>query len=155
MEQKDIEELVEKLSTKKASDGYEALNELLALSQESDAVYPYMEKFISMLNGASSYERTRGLALIAANARWDTECLIDEHLDAILSHLQDSKPITVRQFVKDLPKLAAAKPELAGEILMALNRADTMRYPLSMRPLVEEDIRKASLAISKIVEEQA
>ena len=131
------------LWSKTPSRGYAALKELLAISRESGAVYPYMEQFIEMLGSDSSYFRTRALALIAANAKWDTNCRIDENIDAILSHITDPKPVTARQFIKDLPALAAAKPDLRRDILSALRRADTQRYPLSMRPLVERDIRNA------------
>ena len=135
------------LWSKTPSQGYAALKELLAISGESSAVYPYMEQFIEKLDSDSSYFRTRALALITANAKWDINCWIDEHIDAILSHITDPKPTTARQFIKDLPVLAAAKPDLRQDILSALRHADTRRYPLSMRPLVERDIQTAISAI--------
>ena len=134
-------ETLDMLWSKAPSQGYAALKELLEISGESGAVYPYMDQFMEKLNSDNSYFRTRALALIVANAKWDTDCRIDENIDAILSHITDPKPITARQFIRDLPALAAAKPDLRQDILSALRRADTLRYPLSMRPLVERDIR--------------
>lgn len=146
--------LIEMLWSKKTSEGYAALKGLLALSRESDEVYPYMEQLIEKLDSENSYFRTRALALIAANAKWDTEYKIDENIDRILAHITDDKPITARQFIKDLPILAEAKPELRQDILSALRRADTLRYPLSMRPLVEGDIRDAVMEIEKGMEKE-
>lgn len=142
-------QLVETLWSQNTSEGYAALKELLAVSLESNAVYPYIGLFIEKLDSPNSYFRTRALALIVANAKWDTDYKIDENLDAILSHITDYKPITARQFVKQLPALAREKPELRQDILSALQSADTLRYPLSMRPLVEGDIRKAIAEIEK------
>lgn len=144
-----MQKLLETLWNKKPSEGYAALKELLAISQSTNELYPHMETFIEKLDSDNSYFRTRALALIAANAKWDTDHKIDENIDAILSHITDPKPITARQFIKDLPLFAKDKPDLRQDILNALHGADTLRYPLSMRPLVEADIRKSILEIEK------
>ena len=139
--------LMEQLWSKKASEGYAALKELLQLSQASNEIYPYMGNFIEKLSSDNSYFCTRALALIVANAKWDTDYIIDENIDSILSHITDYKPITARQFIRELPSLAKHKPDLQADILVALRNADTLRYSLSMRPLVDEDIRKAITTI--------
>lgn len=148
-----IEDLVAQLTAKKPAEGCTAMKELQAISETSDAVHPYMARLIEMLGSDNSYVRTRGLLLIVANARWDTDYLIDENINQILSHITDPKPITARQFVQSLPALASAKPDLRADILAALRKADTLRYPLSMRPLLDEDIRKAILAIERKTQE--
>lgn len=145
----DISELVLRLWGRNAVAGCAAMQELAALSTQSNAVYPYMQEFIAKLNSASSYSRTRALTLIAANAKWDEAHWIDENMDAILSHITDEKPITARQFIKLLPELAHVKPGLREDILTALQSADTLRYPPSMRPLVEQDIRQAITDIER------
>lgn len=134
---------VEMLWSQKTSAGYAALKELLIISQTSNELYPYIGMFIEKLTSDDSYFRTRALAMIVANSKWDIDCKIDENIDSILSHITDHKPITARQFIKDLPILAENKPALRQDILAALRSADTLRYPLSMRPLVEGDIQKA------------
>lgn len=143
-------QMIDELWSKKASEGYAALKKLLELSEGSDVVYRYMDCFIEKLSSENSYFRTRALALIAANARWDSDCKIDENIGAILAHVTDPKPITARKFIACLPELAAAKPDLRKDILAELYHADTRRYPLSMRPLVEADIRQAVMEIEKI-----
>ncbi len=144
-----IEDLVAQLTAKKPAEGYAAMKELQAISETSDAVYPYMARLIGMLGSDNSYVRTRGLMLIVANARWDTDYLIDENINQILSHITDPRPITARQFIQSLPALASAKPDLRADILAALDGADTLRYPLSMRPMVDGDICKAILTINR------
>lgn len=142
-----IEDLFAQLTAKGSAEGYAAMKELLAISETADTVYPYMPRLIEMLGSDNSYVRTRGLLLIVANARWDTDYLIDENIIQILPHITDPKPITSRQFIQSLPVLASAKPDLQGDILAALRGADTLRYPMSMRHLVDGDIQKAILAI--------
>ena len=144
-----MQKLLETLWSKKTSEGYAALKELLTISQSSNALYPYMENFIKKIDSDNSYFRTRALALIVAYAQRDTDYKIDENIDAILAHITDVKPITARQFIKDLPRLAKSRPDLRQDILSALRGADALRYSLSMRPLVEGDIRKAILEIEK------
>lgn len=138
-----MEHLMTALWDKNPSKGYAALKELLSLSQQSPAVYRYMGRFIEALQSDNSYFRTRALALLAANAKWDSGHLIDENIDTILSHVTDQKPVTARKWIQDLPALAKDKPDLRQDILSALYHADTQFYPLSMRSLVDADIRKA------------
>lgn len=139
----DIEETFQLLFDKNNSAAYEALKALQKLSGESDRVYPYMDRFAEMLGSDNSYVRTRGLALIACNARWDTDNKIDELIDEYLRHITDPKPITARQCIKLLPMIARYKPELREDIVSALLRADVSIYGGSMRPLVSGDIQKA------------
>lgn len=116
---------------------------LLKRSEQSDELYSYFDQFIAMSEDDNSYIRTRGLLLIAANARWDKDNKIDECIDRLLKHILDAKPITSRQFIKVLPEIAAAKPDLAADIKDALRWADTEIYADSMQPLVYKDIQTA------------
>lgn len=138
-----IEELIKTLYNKKTKEAYEALKVLLKRSEQSDELYPYFEQFVVMSEDANSYIRTRGLLLIAANARWDEDNRIDECIDQLLTHVLDEKPITSRQFIKVLPEIAAYKPDLATDIKEALRWADTEIYADSMQPLVYKDIQAA------------
>ena len=140
-------EKIEKLWSKNAAEGCAAMKVLERESAGSDAVYRYMGQFLDKLGSDNSYFRTRALTLIAANAKWDKYNIIDENIDTILAHITDDKPITSRQFIRLLPGLAEDKPELREDILSALEHADTLRYPSSMRPLVDKDIREALLKI--------
>lgn len=142
-----VEELLEFLTSRNNSQAYQALKALEEMSAESNCLYPHMDKFIAMASSGNSYVRTRGLALIAHNAKWDVDGKIDGIIDRYLEHITDEKPICARQCIKLLPLLAEAKPALAPKIVSSLRDADVARYPDSMRPLVQKDIRDSLLAI--------
>ncbi len=143
-------EAFELLFDKNNKTAYKALQELQNESEETDHVYPYMDRLSDMLESDNSYIRTRGLTLLAYNARWDRDNKIDEIIDGYLKHITDVKPVTARQCIKLLPMLAKDKPELKEDILSALHRADVSFYEDSMRPLVYKDIQKALKEIQKL-----
>lgn len=144
-----VEELLEFLTSRNNSQAYQALKALKEMNAESNCLYPHMDKFIAMASSGNSYVRTRGLALIAHNAKWDVDDKIDGIIDGYLEHITDEKPICARQCIKLLPLIAAAKPTLAPKIVSALRDANVARYPDSMRPLVQKDIRDSLLAIER------
>ncbi len=145
-----IAEIFELLFDKDNKTAYKALQELQKESEETAHVYLYMDRLSDMLESDNSYIRTRGLTLLAYNARWDRDNKIDEIIDGYLKHITDVKPITARQCIKLLPMIAKDKPELKEDILSALHRADVSFYEDSMRPLVYKDIQKALKEIQKL-----
>lgn len=134
---------VEGLTVKDNTVAYDCLKKLLAESEKSNAVYSHFRTFAAMLGSDNSYLRSRGLLLIAANARWDTDFLMDETIDEYLRHIEDPKPITARQCIQSLAQIAKYKPDLATDIAGALQRANTFRYPGTMQPLIQKDIAEA------------
>lgn len=147
---KNFEETIKLLYDKDNNKAYKALQELQKESEENDSVYSYMDKLIDMLDSDNSYVRTRGIVLIAYNAKWDKDYKIDEIISKYLKHIVDIKPITARQCIKALPMLAKYKPELRRDIADALYKADISLYADSMQPLVYKDIQKALMEIEKI-----
>lgn len=146
----DIAETLELLFDKNNNVAYKALQELEKESEETDCVYPYMDRLSDMLDSDNSYIRTRGLTLLAYNAKWDKYYKIDEVIDKYLKHITDVKPITARQCIKLLPTIARYKPELRNDILYALHKADICIYDDSMQSLISKDIQKALTEISKL-----
>ena len=138
-----IAETFELLFDKNSNVAYKALQELQKESAETDCVYPYMDRLSDMLDSDNSYIRTRGLTLIAYNAKWDKDYKIDEIIDKYLRHITDVKPITARQCIKLLPIIAKYKPELKNDILSALHKVNTCVYGDSLQSLVYKDIQKA------------
>lgn len=145
-----IAEAFELLFDKNNNVAYKALQKLQKESEETDCVYPYMDRLSDMLDSDNSYVRTRGLTLLAYNAKWDIDYKIDEIIDKYLKHITDVKPITARQCIKLLPIVAKYKPELKNDILSALYKANISVYADSMQPLVYKDIQKALKAIQKL-----
>lgn len=139
----DVVEIFELLFDKNNKVAYKALLELQRESEKSNCIYPYMDRLSGMLDSDNSYIRTRGLTLIACNAKWDTDYKIDEIIDKYLQHITDVKPITARQCIRLLPIIAKHKPELRNDILSALHKANACIYNNSMQPLVYKDIQKA------------
>lgn len=138
-----ISETFELLFDKNNTTAYKALQNLQKESQETACVYPYMDRLSDMLDSDNSYIRTRGLTLLAYNAKWDKDYKIDEIIDKYLNHITDVKPITTRQCIKLLPIIANHKPELRNDILSALHKANICIYDDNMRSLVCKDIQKA------------
>ena len=145
-----IGETFELLFDKNNNVAYKALQELQKESEETDCVYPFIDRLSDMLDSDNSYIRTRGLTLLAYNAKWDKEYKGDEIIDEYLKHITDVKPITARQCIKLLPIIAKHKPELKNDILSALNKANISIYDYSMQPLVYKDIQKALKEIKKL-----
>ena len=144
----EIQQLVEGLRDRDHQKAYQCFKKLESISERSDAVYSFFDTFAEMLDDANSYVRTRGILLIAAHARWDTECKIDEMIDRYLGHVMDEKPITARQCVKALPCIARYKPDLTGDIYRALRKANPRIYKSSMQPLFRRDIQEALKAMA-------
>lgn len=145
-----IAETFERLFDRDHHTAYMALLELQKESEQTDTLYSYMDQFADMLDSDNSYIRTRGLILLAYNAKWDKDYKFDEIIDKYLRHITDVKPITARQCIKLLPIIAKSKPELKDDILSALYQADLSFYPDSMQPLVYKDIQKAQKEIQML-----
>ena len=138
-----IEELVTRLTSSNNDEAYKCLQQLQSASAQNNAVYQYLETFIDMLDSDNSYIRTRGALLISANAKWDSDNRIDEIIDKYLKLIHDEKPVTARQCIQALPNIAWHKPDLAKNILFALQQANFNQYSASMQPLIAKDIQTA------------
>lgn len=145
-----IAEWVHMLRCPNNREAYRALQSLQEASELGNAIYAYIDAFIEMMRDSNSYVRTRGLTLIAHNAKWDEKGKIDGIIDEYLDHATDDKPITARQCIKSLPKLAEAKPNLMPHIASSLRQTDISQYTDSMRPLIQNDIRDALLALDSM-----
>ncbi|SNR91760.1 hypothetical protein SAMN05446037_1001409 [Anaerovirgula multivorans] len=146
----EIAKLVEDLSNKDNKYAYKCLKQLEEESQMSNSVYLYFDDFVNMLDSPNSYIRTRGMILIAANAKWDKDYKIDEIINKYLKHIMDDKPITARQCIKALPTIAKYKLDLVNCICTALRKADAEIYKNSMQSLVYNDIVTALREIDSI-----
>lgn len=147
----DIQKLVDGLRDQNDQYAYQCLKQLESESIKSDVVYSYFDSFTLMLNDVNSYIRTRGIRLIAANAKWDRDCKIDEIIDRYLEHIMDDKVITARQAIQRLPMIAKYKPDLIDDLNNALRKANPQRYKTSMQSLIYKDIQEAWKEISNLM----
>lgn len=146
----DIQSLVNDLMDNDNTHAYQCLKQLEIESNHSAVVYLFFDTFVEMLDHKNSYIRTRGIILIAANAKWDVDNKINEIIDQYVRHITDEKPITARQCIKTLPALIKSKPELKDCVVNALQGANPLRYNESMQSLVVRDIQQALETICKL-----
>lgn len=145
-----ISEKVGMLSATDNNVSYKALKELIEVSKESNILYTYFDKFVDPMNDTSnSYNRTRGLRLIALNSKWDLEGKVNLIIEDYLDHIEDDKPITARQCIKDTVIIAQHKPELIDIILKYLRKFDRV-YEDSMQSLIYKDREKAIRMIKQL-----
>lgn len=137
----ELELLLSMLTAKDIKQGYGALLELEHLSEESDDLYPYTERFAEMVIDRAWAVRCRGFRLFCKQARWDESEVIDRNLDRALVILEDEKPTAVRQALAALLDVVPYKRELWPVIRGRLETMDLNRYKDSMAPLIQKDMQ--------------
>lgn len=147
LEKTDLPDLVEMLSLKEDNIRYQAFLLLMSRSAIFNDVYPFWDIFCDKIKSENSYQRSIGLMLIAENARWDTRNRTEGIIDDYLVLLQDEKPITVRQCVQSLGKIAAYKPELSCKIASKLISFDISAVRETMRKVILFDILNVLILI--------
>ena len=101
-----------------------------------DDAYPFWETFEGKLFSGNAFIRCIGIALIAANTRWDREGRFEKAIESYLAMLNDEKPVVIRQCIKELEEIVPYKEHLRGRIaerLMALSisaQRETMQRPI-------------------------
>lgn len=120
------------------------------ISEQSNALYSYFDIFVEMMNNQNnSYIRTRGLRLIAYNSKWDINNQVNSIIEKWLKHIEDEKPITARQCIKDTVIIAKNKPELIDIILEKLSKINRI-YDDSMQSLIYKDRQKVIRQIKQL-----
>jgi hypothetical protein len=144
-----IDELIKGLFAQNNNAAFQCLKDLETASEQDNSVYQYFDVFAEMLGDDNSFIRSRGMLLISANAKWDTDNKIDGIINKYLRLTSDDKPIVARQCIKTLPNISKHKPDLISDIIYALRKATLHRqYTDSMQPLVDKDIDAAIKAIT-------
>ena len=149
LEKEDIPQLIEWLSLKDDNIRYQVFLLLQNRSLLCDDVYTHWDIFRNKLKSDNSYQRSIGLMLIAENVKWDVENRMDDTIDEYLILLNDEKPITIRQCIQALAKIAAAKPGLNDKIASRLISYDLMAVKETMRKSILLDILNVLLIIRK------
>ena len=147
----DLPQLVEWLSLKDDKIRYQAFLLLQSRSEFFDDVYPFWDTFRDKLKSDNSYQRSIGLMLIAENAKWDVQNRMEDTIEEYLVLLGDEKPITMRQCIQALGKVALFKPGLHRKIAGQLASFDLAAVKETMRKSILLDILNVLLIIGKDV----
>ena len=137
----ELDILLSTLTAKDTKQGYGAFLELERLSEESDDLYPYTERFAEMVHDRAWAVRCRGFRLFCKQARWDDSGVIDCHLDRALAILEDEKPSAVRQALAALLDVVPYKRALWSVIQKRVKAIDLTHYKDSVAPLIEKDVQ--------------
>ena len=137
----ELDILLSTLTAKDTKQAYGALLELERLSEESDDLYPYTERFADMVSDRAWAVRCRSFRLFCKQARWDDDGIIDRCLDRALVILEDEKPTAVRQALAALLDVIPYKQELRPVIRTRVEAMDLSCYKDSMAPLIRKDIQ--------------
>lgn len=150
LESADIARLVAWLVEKDDNFRYKVFLLLQARAQSYADVYPYWDALVEKLGSSNSYQRSLGMMLIAENARWDTQGKMNAVMDAYLRGCEDEKPITVRQCIQGLKKIALYHTACHAKIIQKLLSLDLMQRKESMRKSLLLDILGVFCEIQKI-----
>lgn len=134
-------ELLAELECGNNAVAYQALLELERLSEQSDAVWPFTEKFAQMAQSDKYAVRVRGFRLFCKQAKWDRDGVIDRYFQTVLPVLNDKKPTAVRQALAALTDIVTYKPELRKAVRQAVESIDVLHYKDSMQGLIYKDIQ--------------
>ncbi len=137
----DISDNIKLLYDSDTSRAYAILQELEAISEQEDILYPYLDEFISMLKSENSFIRGRGFRLLCKQARWDNNSKIHTAIAEILNTLHDEKPTVVRQTLQYLKYLIPYKKDLHNKIKQAVLSIDCSTFKDTMQPLIMKDIQ--------------
>lgn len=138
----DLEYMLSLLEDKATSKTFEALKELENISENSNILYPHIDKFIEMTGSETYAIRVRGFRLFCKQAKWDVDNKIDENLTHALQILQDNKPTAVRQALASLNDVVIYKNDLASYIKECVSSINYLRYKDTMHNLIAKDIQK-------------
>ena len=142
-----IADLVDLLDEKADEARYQALLLLTARAERFPDVLPHWPRFVAKLTSGNSYQRSIGVMMLAANARWADADAVKACLPGCFALLSDEKPITARQAIQALGKIARDAPSAAPQIAQALMGMDILAARETMRKLLLLDACRALLPL--------
>lgn len=144
-----MKDVLDLLMSKDTKDAMTAFKQLEAKCIEEPIYADKLADFLPALTAERSCGRGRAFKFFMINTRWDTQRIIETHLDKILAVLDDPKAPVVRQCIPYLIHLAHAKPELIPFIQKKLVSLDLSQYKESMQRLISRDVETMLLQITK------
>jgi hypothetical protein len=147
-----IADLVDLLDEKADEARYQALLLLTARAERFPDVLPHWPRFVEKLSSGASTQRSIGVMMLAANARWADGSSVEACLPGCLKLLADEKPITARQAIQALGRIARDAPTAAPGIAQALMGMDVSYARETMRKLLLLDACRALLPLKDVPE---
>ena len=147
--------LIDILCGKDAKTAYALLLQLEEQSASDAGLYPLLGDFLDMLQSDNSLVRARGFRLAVAQARWDSDNVIDARTEELLAALHDPKGTTARQCLQFAGVLLDAKPYLFAHVASSLESMDLSRYSDGIKPLIAEDAAELAARVRTIAEHRA
>lgn len=144
----DYEVLIEHLQSPNSSEAAAAAKELLSRSKKENGCLQYLDVFLDMLTSKNTFFRGRAIQLICAQARWDEDGWIGEHLHEILPLLRDEKQTAARQAIKAMYEIVQYQPQYADVILQELAFVDGQCYDGDSGVHVAEEAEKLRAVIT-------
>lgn len=149
LEADDLNLLVSCLDEKDDKIRYPALLLLQHRSEIHEDVFPFWDEFTKKLTDTNSFQRSIGLMMIAANARWDHGDRMKTTLDDYLNCLNDEKPITIRQGIQGLMQIVPFHEKLRLKIADRLMQLDLKEIRETMRKSILTDILNVLMIIRR------
>jgi hypothetical protein len=137
-----IDELFENLNSKDGKIRYEAMQELIRISENKvEWLYDKWFVLLDKLTSENSYQRSIGLMLLANLAKSDLENRMGNVLGDYLKFLEDDKFITSRQCIQNIWKIAVCNLSNCTQIVRELERTYFENIHLKTHGnLIKEDV---------------
>lgn len=149
IDEKDIVFLIKCLNEKDNDIRFNAFQILKHRSLDTEDVYRYFDVFALKLINKNSYQRSLGVMLIAANAKWDINNKINDIINSYLLVCEDEKPITSRQCLQSILQILPYKEELWDTITNKLLDINIENISKNMRKSTVIDIINVLKYINK------
>lgn len=137
-----MKDVLDLLMSKDTKDAMIAFKQLEVECTAGPIYADKLADFLPALTAERSCSRGRAFKFFMINTRWDTQKIIETHLDELLAVLDDPKAPVVRQCIPYLIHLAEAKPELIPVIREKLDMLDLSQYKESMQRLITRDVEE-------------
>ncbi len=150
--EQEIAELINNLSSSDDKLRYPSFLIIQYRSESNNDIYPYWDKFITMLKSDNSYFRTIGLKLLAINTKWDNGKKADEIIDTYLSFCESVKLITARLTIQGLSNIIIGtnyRKEICDKIVKKLISIDIYKRPDTNLKVMTTDIVNILIQIQK------
>jgi hypothetical protein len=152
--------LLEGTCSSKAAVRYGCAKVLMDLSGEyPEELYPYMDRFIELLDSKYRILTWNAMAIIANLAKIDKEQKFDAIFDKYYGFLDNEYMVTVASVVGNSGKIAIAKPQLSHKITAELLKVEAISVTPHLteeckRVIAEKAIETFNLFFEKIDEEE-